>query len=374
MEKCNGKKSNGKVVMKMKILDKYILKKFIGTFFYTIIVFTAIAIIIDTTEKLDEFVDNKVPFHIIVTDYYINFIPYISSLLSPLFIFIAVIFFTSKMAYNAEIIAMLGNGVSFNRMLYPYLGGAALLTCLLLFSSHILVPAANQKRITFENTYIDNPYINMHHNIHMQISPESYIYLERFNNSDSAGYKFALEKIKDGQLYYKLRADKIQWNFKEKKWILTNYFIREFTGQGEKISAGNTLKGAYGFKPTDFHQKIEIKEMMTTPVLSEFIEREKKKGSDKIEFYEVEKYKRTSNSFAAFILTIIGVALASRKVRGGMGFHIALGIGISAAYIIFMQFTQTFSTNANLPPIIGVWIPNCIFGVLAIILLKRAPK
>ena len=359
----------------IKKLDGYIIKKFLGTFFFTILLFSLIIVVIDVSERVDDFLEKEAPLKLIVTDYYLNFIPHIIFLLCPLFIFISLIFFTSRLAYRSEIVAILASGVSFYRLLLvPYFLSAAFLVALQLYANHYWVPNANKDRIIFENEYIRGTYINSARNIHLQIDPETFIYLESFNNRDNSGRRFTMEKIKDKKMYYKLEAPRIKYDEKKEKWSMNKYMVRTINGLNEKIKEGEKLDTALNLLPQDFDQRTNFKEAMPTPELNRFIEKEIMKGSPNVEFYLVEKHRRTAIPFATFILAIIGLSIASRKVRGGMGLHIFWGIAISAAYVLFLQFSQTFATNGNLSPLLSVWVPNFIFGVLSIYLLWKAPK
>ncbi len=358
----------------IKKIDLYIIRKFLVTFFFSILLFIAISIVIDITEKIDDFIESQLSIWLIISKYYVSFIPYIGAMLSPLFIFIAVIFFTSKMAYNSEIIAILSSGVSFYRMLVPYIATAIFLVLMLLYMNHFLVPIANKQRISFENQYLRTHFKTYFKNVHLQTDSTTYIYMENFNSRDTAGYKFTVEKIKGDKLYFKANAKKIKWHSKSLKWTLQDYIVREIDSMETEYKSGKELLMDLKFAPEDLSKEIQAKDEMTYFELNEFIDQELMRGAENVEFYLIEKYKRTSSPFSVLILTLIGATIASRKVRGGMGFHIAAGIAISALYIVILQFSSTFSTNANLPPIWGVWIPNIIFGVFAIFLLARSPK
>lgn len=359
----------------MKKLDLFIIKKFLGTFFFSILLFTLVAIIIDLTEKIDNFFGKDIPFNEIVFSYYLNFIPYIDAMLAPLFIFISVIFFTSKMASNSEIVSILCSGVSFYRLLFPFIFSAVFLALLLLGANHFVVPNANKGRLDFEYEFIQTYKKNRtENNIHMQIKKDVYLYIENYKPIDSTGYKFTYEKMKDGELVYKLRADKIEWDVKKDKWRMRNYFARTIDGMNEKIEQGKYLDTLMGFYPHDFDSRSSLMAELNTIELNEKIEELKTKGAENIEFYEIEYYRRTADAFTAIIMTLIGFSLASRKTRGGLGLHIVMGFALSAIYIIFTRFSTTFSTNGDLDPFWGVWIPNIIFGILAIVILRRAPK
>ena len=358
----------------MHLLDRYIIKKFLGTFFYSIGLIITIAIVFDFSEKVDDFINKHAPAKAIIFDYYLNFIPYFANLFSPLFVFISVIFFTARMAGNTEIVAILSSGISFRRMLVPYFISAFILAALSFYLNGWVIPHSNKTRLAFENVYIKNPYVYKGRNIHRQISPGVYVYFESFNNSDNIGYRFSMEKIKNGAIDYKLMADYISWNDTSKKWSVYNYFIRENINGNDRIRQGERLDTAYTFDPSEFSRRITYIEAMDNAELDEFIEEERMKGAENIQFYHVEKYKRSALPFSTFILTLMGVSIASRKTRGGIGVSLGMGILLSFTYILFMQVSYTFATNGNLPALLAVWIPNIIYAVFGIFLLQRAPK
>lgn len=333
-----------------------------------------VCVVWDISEKIDDFLEKQAPLKAIVFDYYFNFIPYFASMLSPLFVFIAVIFFTAKMANNTEFVAILSSGISFRRILLPYFIAAALLASISFYFSGWVIPHANQVRLEFESRYIKTRYYFNNRNIHRQISPGEFIYFESYNGTENAGYKFSLEKIQDGKLYYKLMSDFIRWDTTSHKWKIENYLIREIDGMHEKMKKGVTFDTTLAFFPEDFNRRINNVETMDNKELKEFINQEQLRGTDNIEYYQIEKYKRTSVPFATFILTLIGVSLASRKVRGGIGMQIVFGLVLSFIYIFFMQVANVFSTNGGMSPFIAVWIPNIIFTVIGLALFRYAPK
>ncbi len=358
----------------MKKIDLYIIKKFLGTFFFACLLLAAVASVIDLTEKLDELIVHEVPLQVILFTYYLNFIPYILALLSPLMIFIALVFFTSKMASNSEIVAILASGVSFYRMLVPFFIAAGILAGILLVANHYVVPKANKNRLAFENNVLRVRYRYTQRNIHFQLSPTEFAYMESYNNRDSSGHKFALEKVENGRLVQKLRGDKVNWLKEEEKWRIKNYTVRQITDHGDSIFRGKMMDTVLGFYPSDFETRATFKEEMTTAELVAHIEREESKGKANLEAYHIEKHRRTSDAFLVFIMTLIGVAIASRKVRGGLGLHLVIGLGFAASYIVFTRFSTTFSTNSTLPPFWGVWIPNIIYGIVGALLVRWAPK
>jgi lipopolysaccharide export system permease protein len=358
----------------IKKIDGYIIRKFLGTFILSIALLMLIVIVFDISEKIEDFIDKQAPISAIIFDYYLNFVPYFANRFSPLFCFISVIYFTSRMASRTEIVAILSSGVSFRRLLAPYVFTAGLIYLGSLYLSHFVIPHANKHRQDFENVYVKNPYRNQEINIHRQISPGTYIYFNSYNNEKNIGYQFSLEKIKDGNRFYHLRSDFIQWDSLKGKWAINNYFIRTISGDRESIRTGARLDTTLNFKPADFGRRDEIAEAMSHDELNQFIESEKLKGSSNISKYEVEKYNRTAFPFATIILTLIGVAIASRKVRGGIGLHLGLGIGLSFTYIMFLQIATTMSIKAGLPAYIAVWIPNVIFAFIAAYMLRTAQK
>ncbi len=360
--------------MDYKKLDIYIIKKFLGTFFYAIALIIIIVIIFDISEKIDDFIEKEAPLNEIIFNYYLNFIPYFANLFSPLFTFIAVIYFTSKMASDSEIVAILSSGISFRRMMRPYIISAVFIALLSFLLSNFIIPHATKKRLEFEMMYIKNARRSKEMNIHMQISPGTFIYAEHYNSEANIAYHFSMEKINDKGLYYKLTSDFAKWDSLKARWSIENYFVRTIDGMKERIRNGKQFDTVINLKPSDFLENIHNIQIMNFSELNEFINEEKLKGSDNITFYQVEKHKRIAFPFATIVLTLIGVSLSSRKIRGGIGLYLGVGITLSFAFILFMQISTTFATNGNLPAVIAVWIPNIIFGALGLYLLKIAPK
>lgn len=358
----------------MKKLDRYILVKFLGTFVFIMALLLGITVVIDLSEKIDSFVENKVGVWQAISGFYIYFLPHITSLIGPFFVLVSVIFFTSQLASRSEIIAILNSGTSFYRMLWAYFLGATILAAGFFMGNHYFVPFANSKRISFEKTYIYKPYEGLRYNFHRSIAPGTIIYMENYKPTDGSGFKFSIDKFKDGKLVYKLRSEKIDWDKNKKKWRIQNYYIRELKKDRDVITKGLILDTVFPFKPDDFSFTAHLKEEMTTPELKDYIKDMYRQGLPDIEFYEVERYRRTSSAFSIYILTLIGVSVASRRVRGGLGWHLVLGIGMSALYEIIMKFSITFATNSSLPPVIAVWIPNFIFATVGVYLVLKAPK
>ncbi len=358
----------------MRKLDWYIIKKFLGTFFFSITLILLIVVVFDISEKIDDFIEKQAPLKAIIFEYYLNFIPYFGNLFSPLFTFIAVIFFTSKMAGNTEIISILSSGVSFNRMLRPFLISATILGILSFLLGNFIIPPANQTRLDFENTYIKNPYRNRDKNIHMQISPGSFVYMESYNTNKNIGYKFSMEQFDDGKLKQKLFANYVEWDSTNGEWNVHHYFMRKLNGLQEEITEGKELDTLINLHPKDFNVRLNTVETMNFFELNDYIDEARMKGSKNLVFHLIEKHKRIAFPFATIILTLIAVAFASKKVRGGIGLHLGAGLLISFSYILFMQVSTTFATNGDLSPMLAVWIPNLCYMVLAAYLLRKAPK
>lgn len=353
-------------------IDFYIIRKFLGTFFYSIALIISISIVFDISEKLDDFISKDVTFKAIVFDYYLNFIPYFANLFSGLFTFISVIYFTSKLAYDTEIIAILSSGVSFNRLMRPYMVGASVIVVFSYVLGNYIIPPANKKRVEFTNQFIGNKNPGTEHNIHRQIEPGVFVYINEYTTND-VGYKFTIEKFVDKKLVSKLSSAHIKWDREKKKWTIHNYVIRTIDGYTEKISTGSQIDTTLNMVPEDYQVIDRIVETMTLPALNESINNLKLRGVNTID-YEIEKHKRRSVPFSAFILTIIGVSLASRKIKGGIGFHLGLGLLLSFSYILFMQVTTVFATTGLLAPWQAMWIPNILYGGLAIYLYRRAAR
>jgi lipopolysaccharide export system permease protein len=358
----------------MKKVDYYIIKKFLGTFFLSISLIIIVVIIFDISENIEDLINSDAPLKDIIFDYYFNFIPYFVNLFSPLFTFIAVIYFTSKMASQSEIVAILGSGISFYRMLRPYLISALFLTLLSFYLSNFLIPHTNKNLLNFKNTYIKNKYKNTNRNIHMQIEPGAFVYVESYNVDDNRGTRFTMERYNNGVLYYKMAANNIVWDSIKQKWTINYYSVHLINGMDEKLYSGIRMDTSINMSPDDFYRKDDNLDLMNFSQLRKFIKEEHLKGSENIKYYEVEKNKRIASPFETFILTIIGVSVSSRKIRGGIGMHIAMGLGLTFMYILFSRITETFATYGNLAPAVAVWIPNILFMVIALYLLRIAPK
>lgn len=355
-------------------LDRYILRKFLGTFFFSILLIICIVIVFDISEKIEDFITHDVPFSEIVFDYYLNFIPYFVNLFAHLFTFIAVIFFTSRMAARTETVAILSAGISFKRFLRPYMIGAAFIAGLTLFLGNWLIPQANKTRLEFESKYIGSRYINMDHNIHRQVAPGAFIYMERYDSEDNVGTRFTLEKFEGREMIMKLSAREIRWDSVKSRWSIIDYSGRYIRGKKERLFKGSRIDTTFNMSPKDFKRAENVVASMNVTELHAYIENEKSKGSANVHLYEIEQHRRFAFPFATFIMTLIGVAVSSRKVRGGIGKQLGIGISLSFIFIFFMQLFTSYASSGVMPAYIAVWIPNAIFALIAAWMLKKAPK
>ena len=359
----------------LSILDRYIIKKFLGTFLFIITLLMTISVVFDISERIDDFMEGQAPFWDIVIDYYLNFVIFYGNLFSSLLIFISVIWFTSKMAYRSEIIAILAGGISFRRMLRPYFLCATFLTLLALLLNHFVVPYANKGKHQFMVDYVWTKFRIHDHDLHREMEPGTLVYVEHMNMDYLIAYKFSIEKWQDGRLTYKLITDRAVYNDETKVWTLKNYFERYFKDDGsEEVIRGISKDTTFNVKPRDFGARHQIAGTLDYFELNDYIAKEKMKGSPLVTVLELEKHQRTSYPVATFILVVIAVSLSSRRVRGGMGLHIASGILTAVIYIFFMKIASVSATNAGVDPFIAVWIPNLIFGVVAVILYRKTPK
>lgn len=354
-----------------KIIDWYIIKKFLGSYFFSIILILAITVVFDTNEKLDAFM--KAPLRAIVFDYFASFLPYFANLFSPLFVFIAVIFFTSKMAGNSEIIAILSSGMSFKRLFIPYMFSAAIIASLNILLSCYIIPPSNITRIEFTNTYVRNKRVDYGSNIQFKVEPNVIAYIARYDNSNKMGYRFSLEKFEGKTLKSRLTAQTITYD-SAYQWHVNNYVIRNLDGVRETITKGSRLDTIINVTPSDFLISPTDCETMTSPQLKEYIARQRERGVGNIKSFEIEYHKRYAMIGAAFILTAIGMSLASRKTKGGMGINIGLGLLLSFSYIFFSTITSTFAVSGATSPFIAMWIPNIMYTIIAVILYRTAPK
>ena len=355
-----------------KTIDRYIIRKFLGTYVFAIILLLAIVVIFDINEKLDAFL--KAPLHATIVDYFLNFIPYFANQFAPLFTFIAVIFFTSKLAMHNEIVAMLSSGMSFRRLLRPYMVSAAVIAAASFVLSAYIIPPANVKRINYTNTYVKNKRVDYGANIMLMVAPNEIAYINRYDNITKTGIRFSLESFdKDKRLVSRLTATSIRWDTLY-IWRVNDYVIRDFRDGREYISKGMSLDTIIPFEPRDFLIAVNDCEKMTTPALARYVERQKERGVANIRTFEVEYHRRFAMTAAAFILTIIGMSLSSRKVKGGMGLNIGIGLVLSFGYILFMTVTQTFALSGLTSAMVAMWIPNVLFSLIALVLYIRARR
>ena len=359
----------------LKRLDYYIISKFLGTYVFAIALIISIAVVFDFNEKMDRFMSHEAPWRAIFLDYYLNFVPYFANLFSPLFVFIAVIFFTAKLAENSEIIAMFSTGMSFKRMLRPYMVSAAIIAVVTFFLGGYVIPKGSVTRIDFEDKYYKPRKKSTARNIQLEVDSGVIAYIDRYENVSKTGYRFSLDKFKGKQLVSHLTARAITYDTTQvHRWKVKDYMIREMDGMKESISRGTEIDTTLFMEPADFLIAKNQQEMLTNPALSEYIDRQKQRGFANIKEFEIEYHKRIAMSFASFILTLIGVSLSSRKMKGGMGLNLGIGLGLSFSYILFQTIASTFAVNGNVPPFIAVWIPNLLYAGIAFFLYKRAPK
>lgn len=359
----------------LRLLDWYIIKKFLGTYVFAIALIISIAVVFDFNERQDKFMSHNAPWSAIIFDYYLNFIPYFANLFSPLFVFIAVIFFTSKLAENSEIIAMFSTGMSFKRMLRPYMVSAAIIAVVTFCLGAYVIPKGSVTRINFEDKYYKPRKTSTARNIQLEVDTGVIAYIDRFEDYSKTGYRFSLDKFKGKQLVSHLTARTVTYDTTSvHKWIIKDYMIREMDGMKETITKGDRIDSTLFMEPADFLIMKNQQEMLTSPQLREYISRQKQRGLANIKEFELEYHKRIAMSFASFILTLIGVSLSSRKTKGGMGLHLGIGLALSFSYILFQTIASTFAVNGNVPPMVAVWIPNILYAFIAFYLYKKAPK
>lgn len=357
----------------MKILDRYILKKFLTSFAFILLIIVAVITLIDFAEKNEDFIKNNLTYQEIL-DYYLGFIPFIANFITPIAVFITTVFVTSKLAQNTEIVAILSGGVSFRRLMIPYFIGAGFIALVSFFLTGWIIADANKKKVTFELQYIDRVTYNHLKNIHIKIAKNSYIYVENYNNYNNIGFNFSLETIQNNQLIERLSARKIKWVEEKEKWEVSEWMNRKIHGLTEQVTMGRTLDITLNVFPKDFVNMHKLSETLTIPELNAYIEALKSKGADNIHIFLVEKYVRYMSPFAAVILTFIGLLASCRKVRGGVGFQIAMGFILAFVYIALFILSKGTAEAGSSNPLLTVWTPNIIFSILGIILYKFTPK
>ena len=361
----------------LKILDRYIIGKYLSTFFFTVLIITLISVIIDYSEKVEKFMESDITLHEIVVEYYPTFVINLYALLWPLCTLIAVIFYTSKLASNSEILSILNAGVSFRRILLPYMISAAVIMVVYLVGTHFIIPMGNKV-----NTRIQSKYINTNldkgktSNVHLFVKPNTKLYIESYYKSDTSMRNIRLEQFKEGQLVSILRSSRAKWKATPHTWTLDDYQIRTFRGDKEELvtAQGKSLDTSIYVLPQDFVDYQEQQNMLTTPELQAYIDKQLTRGAGNVKKYIVEKHRRTADPFTIFILTIIGVSISARKVRGGLGLHLAVGVALGAIFVFLSRFAQVFALSDAVNPAFGMWVPNIIFASIALFLMTRAQE
>jgi len=357
----------------VKRLDFYIIKKFLGTFFFSIVLILSIAIVFDLTEKMDDFFENQVPLKEILLDYYVPFIPYYMNMFSSLFIFISVIYFTSKLAGNSEIIAMQAAGMSYHRLMVPYAISATILFVLGMALGGWVIPKSSERMLHFTDKYIEHFTSENARNIQLEVEPGTILHIESFQRRAGIGYRCSIEKFEDKTLVMRITADRIYYD-SEENWHLDTYTQRTFTGMKESLERGRRKNITLPIIPDELFITAQQAQQMTTPELRHYMDRQRQRGSGNVKAFEVEYHKRWASPLGAFIMTLLGVTMSSRKVRGGMGKNLGIGIVLTAAYILFSTVSTTFSVNNVMSPFMAAWIPNFVFLAISIPLYKRASR
>lgn len=371
--------SIGKLFQHLPLLtiDWYIIRKFIGTYFFSIALIISISIVFDINENLAKFTQNNAPLSAIVFDYYANFVPYFANLFSPLFVFIAVIFFTSKLAGNSEIIAMLAAGISFRRLLRPYMVSCILISLLSFYLSAYVIPHGTIVRQKFEATYKNKRRVTSADNVQLQVQPGVIAFFQHYDNRQHRAYGFSLDQFKDKKLVSHLTASEAHYDtisLTRYRWQLHQWKLREMHGLRETITSGETLDTIIAIEPTDLVYSKGQQETFTLPQLRQYVKRQQQRGSTNVVQYQVEYHKRIATSFASFILTLIGLSLSARKRKGGMGLALGIGMALSFIYIMLQTVSATFAVNADFPPMLAAWLPNLLYTIVAYFCYKQAPN
>ena len=363
------------MIPELKKIDKYIARKFIVTFFIALILIIGIVIIFDISEKIDDFVENQAPLNEVIFTYYLNFVPKFVNMFSPLFVFITVIFFTSLLAANSEIIAILSGGISYHRLMVPYLASALLIALLSLGLNLYVIPRSNLKVVEFEAKYVKRHNEYRRNNIHYQIAPGEFVYVSAFRSWSNTADRITLETIKDNRLVSKLSAETAEWDSAYGGWHMRDYVIRDYSqGLSDRVRTGAQLDTIIPLTVTDFYRNEKTVETLTIGQLNQLIDTQKMRGDDNVIYAQIEKHTRYALPFSALILTIIGVSLSSRKKRGATGWNIGIGIALAFSYILFLRFSQMFVFTGTLPPGVALWLPNLLYAIIAAFLYRMAPK
>jgi len=363
----------------MKILDRYIIKQILATFFFVMMILVAVIVVIDITEKVDKFNDHHLKLPVIL-GYYMNFVPWISGLLTPIICFIAIVYVTSRLAAHTEIVAMLSSGISFTRLLLPYFIASFIIASLSFVFNGWVIPHSNRERLEFEMQYFQNKFYFESRNVHMQAAPNVFLFIQNFNNQSNTGYQFSLERFSDNKLVEKLTADNIQWDTVKHKWTLRFWKrkkvdqIFEINSKGSLAEHGDALDTTLIISPKDFENDAHKYDGMTIPELGHQIERRHFRGATGVEAYETERHIRFAAPCTTFVLVFMGVIVSARKSRGGTGFQIALGFSLAFIFILFFTMTRTFAETGSLPPVVVAWLPNAVFGTISLIMYKFVPR
>ena len=360
-------------------IDWYIVKRFFTTFLFCMLLFTVIAVAVDSSEHTDDFVKSNLNTKQIIKQYYLGFVPWIWGLLYPLFVFIAVIFFTSKMAIRSEVVAIIAGGTSYRRWLRPYLISGLIFATGLWFANRYGIPKATAIKNAFMAKYVDiptggNDVGRCNTCFYKRIDSSTYVGIKYFDTTSKSASVFFLEKVRDGKVFYNLRAQRMEWDTSKKNWKLTNVTERRIDGMKETLREIPSMNIDLKLKPRDLSNDEFLKDKLTTPELTQFIRTEKMRGREGLEAFEVEAYRRSATPFTVLLLTMIGAIIAGRRTRGGSGLHLALGIVIAALFILSDRFSTVFSVQGSLPPLIAAWLPNTIFSIVALYVFMKAPK
>lgn len=357
----------------MKLLDRYILKQFIGAFVFTVFIIVAVIVVIHYSDNTDDFVEANLSAGE-VAGYYLDYIPWIANYISPLTMFIATVFVTSKLAERTEIIAILSSGISFWRMLVPYMVGAFIISIASFVLTGWIIPESNKDRVAFEVKYLKSPYKFDQRNYHSQLAPDVYFYLTEYNNQKQKGQYFTLEKVRGTELVEKLTAQHISWDAEKKKWSLNNWRLHQLQGDNEYIEQGAAMDTALAIHPSEFENDYKRYDAMTIPELEVHIAKLRIRGATNVVEYEIEKYIRFTSPFAMLLLTFLGVIVSSRKRRGGMGFQLALGFFLAFFYIVIFTFSKTIAQVDGFDPAFMVWIPNLVFAGVSVLMYRVLPQ
>lgn len=356
-----------------KIIDSYILRKFLGSVVYSILLLMTIIIVFDLSENIQRFMSKNIPVNEIITGYYLNFIPYFINLFIPLFTFISVIWFTSKLSSNNEIISILGNGVSFYRFLVPYFVGAVIIMLVSLIMANFIVPHTNNNLNEFKYKYFGKQAVSTT-DLHIKNSANSYLYVQRWDRENNVGYDFTYEEFDDSKIRLKIKAQMASYDLENNKWVLRSYLRREIVDGNEIVTSGNQMDTTFNVLPRNFSQDVFIAETMSYSELRSFIAEEKARGSNLVSHFQIEQHKRVANSIGIFIMSFLGLSVSSRKTQRGVGVHVFIGMGLAFTFIFLQQVSTVFSVSGGLPPVLGTWIPNIIFLFITVLSLKMAQK